>query len=89
MEIKVLEENKDTGKVKIEFDDVTFASLLNEILWKGKVDYAAWNKPHPYLAKPFVVVKSKDPKKSLLDAAEKIQDEIESLKKAFARAAKD
>ena len=86
MEIKVLEEVEN--KVKIEVDDLTFVNLLNEALWKEKIEWAAWAREHPYLTKPVVSVKAKDPKKALIAAAEQIQADIEAIKKAFAKAAK-
>ena len=86
-EIKVIENEKD--KVRIEVDDATLVNLLNEKLWEGKVDYAAWKRGHPLLEKPTLLVGSKDAKKSLVDAAEKISDESKALKKKFASAMKD
>ena len=86
MEIKVLEETED--KVKLELDSATFANLLNEALWKEKIEWAAWTQQHPYLAKPVISVKAKDPKRALIAAAEQIQSDAEALKKAFAKAAK-
>lgn len=87
MEIKVLEETED--KVKLEVDSMTFANLLNEALWQQKIEWAAWAQSHPYLAKPVISVKAKDPKRALIAAAEQIQSDMESLKKAFAKASKD
>jgi DNA-directed RNA polymerase subunit L len=87
MEVKILEETED--KVKLEVDDLTFVNLLNEALWKQKIEWAAWARDHPYLSKPVVSVKAKDPKRALVAAAEEIQSDAEAIKKAFAKAAKD
>ncbi|MEM7813944.1 MAG: RpoL/Rpb11 RNA polymerase subunit family protein [Candidatus Aenigmatarchaeota archaeon] len=87
MEIKVLEQTDD--KVKLEIDSLTLANLLNNELWKQKIEWAAWSREHPYLSKPVLAVKAKDPKKALIAAAEQIQADAEALKKAFAKAAKD
>jgi DNA-directed RNA polymerase subunit L len=86
MEVKVLEQTEE--KIKIEMDDKTFINLLNTNLWKQKIDYAAWTQAHPYLAKPTLLVKSKNPKQSLLDAADQIIEDITALKKALAKAKK-
>jgi len=87
MEIKVLEEKED--KVKLEVSDMTFVNVLNEALWQQKIEWAAWTKDHPYLSQPLVSVKAKDPKKALITAAELVQSDVESLKKAFAKAVKE
>lgn len=87
MELKVLEETED--KIKLEIDDQTFVNLLNEALWKQKIEWAAWARDHPYLSKPVISVKAKDPKKALIAAAEEIQADAESIKKAFLKAVKD
>lgn len=80
MKIEILEEND--GKLKMKIDDLTLVNLLNDNIWKQKsVEMAAYNVEHPYLAQPVLVVKSKNPKKTLLDAAEKILEDVKELKK--------
>ncbi|MFH1630829.1 MAG: RpoL/Rpb11 RNA polymerase subunit family protein [Candidatus Aenigmatarchaeota archaeon] len=83
MNVKVLEQNDD--KLKIELDDLTLVNLLHENLWKTKIDYSAYVKDHPYLSQPVLVVKSKDPKKSLTEAADKIIDDCATIKKKFGK----
>jgi DNA-directed RNA polymerase subunit L len=87
MEINVLEQTDE--KIRLEVSSLTFVNLLNETLWKQKIEWAAWSQQHPYLSKPVVSVKAKDPKKALIAAAEEIQSDAESLKKAFAKAVKE
>jgi DNA-directed RNA polymerase subunit L len=86
MRVTILEKDKD--KVKLELDDLTLVNLLNENLWKGKIDYSAYSVDHPYLSKPVLVVSSKEPKKSLVNAAEQIIADAQALKKKFQREAK-
>ena len=86
MKVEVLEKKKDTMKLSV--NDFTLVNLLNEDLWKGKVNYSAYSVEHPYLSKPVLVVKSKDPKKSLLDAANQIIADTRELKKKFQHASK-
>ncbi|MBI4018831.1 MAG: hypothetical protein HY364_01090 [Candidatus Aenigmarchaeota archaeon] len=83
MKVTVLEEEKE--KLKIELDDLTFANLLNENLWKQKVDFAACNLSHPYLANPVITVKAKNPKKAVLDAAEQALTDAKELRKQLSR----
>jgi DNA-directed RNA polymerase subunit L len=79
MKVNVLENNKD--KLKIEVETVTLANLLNEGIWKQKVDYSAYNVDHPYLSKPVIVIKGGNPKKALFDAADQILKDVKDMKK--------
>ena len=80
MKIEVLEDEKDTLKIEIH-DNQTLVNLINENLWQQKVDMAAYKIDHPYLSKPVLIVKSKNPKKSLLDATEQVIEDVKELKK--------
>lgn len=83
MKIEVLEESDE--KLKIKLNDLTLVNLLNENIWKQRgLDYAAYTVEHPYLAQPVLTVKSKDPKKTLLEAAERIIEDAKELKKKLA-----
>ena len=86
MKIDVLEKKKD--RLKISLSNLTFVNLINEKLWKGKVNYSAYSVDHPYLSKPVLLVKSTDPKKSLLNAAEQIIADAKDLRKKFQHAKK-
>lgn len=86
MEINVIK--KEGEKLELEVNDLTFINLLHENLWKKKVDYSAFNKDHPYLTKPVLLVKAKDTKKALVEAAEAVADDTEDLKKKFQKAMK-
>ncbi len=80
MKVEILEETDNRIKIQID-GTLTIANLLNENIWKQKVDYSAFQMDHPYLSKPIVVVKSKNPKKSVLDAAGQILSDIKDLRK--------
>ncbi|MBI4014714.1 MAG: hypothetical protein HY365_02045 [Candidatus Aenigmarchaeota archaeon] len=82
--MKVLSEEGDM--LKMEVDDLTLANLINENLWKQKIDYAACNLAHPYLAKPVLTVKAKNPAKAVKDAAEQALADVQELKKKLAKA---
>jgi len=80
MEVKLLEEGKD--KLKLEVNDLTFVNILNENIWKQKgIDYAAYDVQHPYKSKPILVVRSTNPKKSVIDAADRIIEDIKELRR--------
>ena len=80
MKIEVLEDEKDTLKIEIH-DNQTLVNLINENLWQQKVDMAAYKIDHPYLSKPVLIIKSKNPKKSLLDATEQVIEDVKELRK--------
>ena len=86
MKIDVLEKKKD--RLKISLSNLTFVNLINEKLWKGKINYSAYSVDHPYLSKPVLLVKSTDPKKSMLNAAEQIIADTKDLRKKFQHAKK-
>ena len=80
MNVEVVE--KSDEKLKVRVNDLTLVNLLNENIWKQRrLDYAAYNVEHPYLAQPVITVKSKDPKKSLVEAADQIIEDVKELKK--------
>lgn len=84
MNIEVIE-NED-NKLKIKIDDLTLVNLLNETIWRKatkSLDYSAYIIEHPYLSKPVLTVKSKDPKKTVIDAAEQIIEDAGKLKKSL------
>ena len=87
MEVNLIK--KEGEKIEIEVNDLTFVNILHENLWKKKVDYSGYNKDHPYLSKPRLILKSKDSKKSLIDASEQIVKDVEDLRKKFQKAVKE
>ena len=80
MKIEVLEDDKETLKLEIH-DNQTLVNLINENLWQQKVELAAYRIDHPYLSKPVLIVKSKNPKRALLDATAQIVEDVKELKK--------
>ncbi len=84
MNVEVLE--KEDEKLKIKIDDMTLVNLLNENIWKQRgFDFAAYSVEHPYLSQPVLTVKGKDPKKTLIEAAERIIEDAKELKKKFSK----
>lgn len=83
MKVEILENEKDKMKVEIH-ENTTLVSLINENLWQQKgMDVAAFKVDHPYLSKPVLMIKSRNPKKALLDAAEQIIEDAKDLRKKF------
>ena len=89
MDVKVTKEGKDT--IVVEFDGArhTIPNLLRNNLWDDtSVTLAAYEKKHPYLGNPKLIIKSKNPKKSLLDAIKLSQAQIKDFEKEFLKAVK-
>ncbi|MEM7819244.1 MAG: DNA-directed RNA polymerase subunit L [Candidatus Aenigmatarchaeota archaeon] len=83
MKIEVLENEKDKLKIEIH-DNLTLVNLINENIWKQKgVDFSAYSQQHPYLSKPVLIVKGKDPKKIVIEAAEQIIEDVKEFRKHF------
>ena len=83
MELRILEESEDV--LKVEVDDITLINLLNEKVWKQRgIEFSAYKIEHPYLSKPVITVRSKNPKKALIDAADKIIEDVDALRKKLA-----
>ena len=87
MNVKVIEE-KDSV-IRVEIDDVTLVNLLNEKIWDQKgVEFSAYRIDHPYMSKPVITVRSKNPKKALIDAADQVAEDIGTLRKKLQAALK-
>ena len=86
MEVKVLEESKNRIVIEIKGEDHTFCNALKQELWNDKdVKVASYKIDHPLIGVPqfLVETKGKDPKKVLMDAAKRLQKELDKFKKAF------
>ena len=88
MKVKVLEKKKDKLKVEIDGESHTLLNLLRENAWKEKVEQASYMIEHPYLAKPKIIVRAKNPKKILVDSAQKIATDAKDFSREFSRAMK-
>jgi DNA-directed RNA polymerase subunit L len=84
VKIEILEETDDKLKIKVH-DNTTLVNLINENLWLQKIELAAVTVDHPYLSQPVLTIRSKKAKKALLDATEKIVDDVKELKKKTAK----
>jgi len=88
MNIKIL--GKGKNKLRIEFEDEshTLVNLLRKALWNQKADYAAYEKIHPYLDNPVLVLETKkrDPVNVLKAAARDVSNMSKDFKKEFKRA---
>ena len=83
---KITSEKIDNGTVAFTLEGVrhTMPNLLRHKLWEDKdVEFAAYEKKHPYVGDPRIVIRSKNPEKSLMNAIKAAEAETEEFKKAF------
>lgn len=88
MELRVLEKRKDKLKVEVVGESHTLVNLLRENAWKEKADQSSYMIEHPYLSQPKIIVRAKNPKGVLLNAAQMIIDDSKEFSKEFKRAVK-
>ena len=92
MELKILEESKKKIIVSIEGEDTTLCNVLKKELWNDKhVVAAAYSLSHPLIGIPEIIVETdgkKKPRTALLEAAERLQDQNNKLKKEFSHVLK-
>jgi DNA-directed RNA polymerase subunit L len=88
MEVRVLEKKNDKLKVEVMGESHTLLNLLRENAWKENADQASYMIEHPYLATPKITIIAKNPKKVLLDSAQKISADSKGFIGEFKRAMK-
>ncbi len=89
MELKVIDRQPDRLRVRVSGETHTLLNILTEYAWEAKASQASYMLEHPYLSQPEIIVKSKNPKKTLSDAAQIIIDRSRDFKSAFDRSLKN
>ncbi len=88
MKLKKLEKAKEKLKVEVVGEDHTLLNVLRENAWRAGADQAAYMIEHPYLSEPKIIVKSKDPAKTLADSAQLAISDAQAFQKEFKKALK-
>jgi DNA-directed RNA polymerase subunit L len=89
MKVNILEKKKDTLIIEIEGVRHTLPNALRNELWNdSSVTLSAYEKKHPYLGNPKLIIKGKNPKKSLQDAIKRTQDKIKVFEREFKKVVK-
>ncbi|NUN11454.1 hypothetical protein HUU53_02315 [Candidatus Micrarchaeota archaeon] len=84
MKIKILVDEKDEFQVLMQGSDLGFANYLVEKVLEDKdVSFAASDYDHPTSRNPVIKIKGSSPKKKLLDALKKAEDELKDLDKTL------
>lgn len=83
MEVKVLKSLKD--EMEIELGNMTMAEVLRVYLNKdSNVSLAVWRRAHP-TKNPVLVVKGKNPKKSISDAVSAVTKDLDKINSDFSK----
>ena len=89
MKVILNEPDKNTLEVEIEGAKHTLPNLIRNELWNDStVTFSAYNKEHPYVGNPKILVKSKDPKKSLLEAIKRSRKAFDDIEKEVKKSIK-
>jgi len=87
MEIKVIEEKKDSLQFEVYGADHVLMNLLRDELEGDKtVDFTTYSTPHPLLDGYLVTVKGKDPQASVKRALGAVKSEVKDIKDSFKKA---
>ena len=88
MELKVLESKTDKLKVEVKGETHTLLNIVSEYAWDAGASQSSYIIEHPYLSQPKLIVRSKNPKKTMSDAAQLVADRSKEFKVAFDRVSK-
>ncbi|MEW6221747.1 MAG: DNA-directed RNA polymerase subunit L [Candidatus Hadarchaeota archaeon] len=90
MQLELVEKGDKSRKIKIVGEDHTFCNLLRHELHQDRnVEAAAYAIEHPLTEHPKFFVKSeKSPEKAMLDAAERVSEQLDELRGQFQKAIK-
>ena len=88
MEIEVIEKTAEKLKLKVNGESHTFLNLLRDKAWLAKADQAGYIIEHPYLSTPEVVIRSKNPKKTLSDASDLVAEDCRAFLRELKKEAK-
>ena len=83
-------ESQETGKLEliVKGEDHTLLNVLKENSWKKGAKQASYIIKHPYMSDPKLIVRAKNPKKVLIDAAQLAIDDAKEFETAFKRETK-
>jgi DNA-directed RNA polymerase subunit L len=90
MNVKIMGKGKNKLRVEFEGEDHTLLNLLRQNLWEEGVDYAAYEKEHPFLTNPVLILETdkKNPTRTLKAAAKRMGNQMQDFRKEFGRALK-
>ena len=84
MEIEIIEDKKNKLIFNVKNVTHTFCNILKEELWKNNsVKVASYSIRHPLIGTPKFIIETDgaDPRKVLIDAAQKLKKQFEKFEK--------
>jgi DNA-directed RNA polymerase subunit L len=88
MELSAIEKEKEKMRVEVRGETHTMLNLIRENSWKVGAKQAAYIIQHPYISQPEIIIRSRNPRKTLQDAAQRVIDDSREFSRAFKRAMK-
>jgi len=88
MELKAIENRKETLKLEIGEESHSLLNLLREKAWTSGAKDASYFVEHPYLSEPRIIIRSKNPKSTLNNATQLVIDQATEFEREFKRATK-
>ncbi|NOX71634.1 MAG: DNA-directed RNA polymerase subunit L [Candidatus Micrarchaeota archaeon] len=88
MKLEVFENGKEKIGIEVIGEGHTLLNILKEEAWSAGAKQASYIIKHPYMSKPKIIVRGKNPKKVLMDAAQRIVDESKEFSTLFSRETK-
>ena len=84
MEIKLVKKKDNQAIVELGGVDHTLANAIRRELWQDdKVEVAGYTIEHSLISQPRIIVNAKHPNKALLDAAERLHNQINEMTALF------
>jgi DNA-directed RNA polymerase subunit L len=88
MELSAIERGKEKMRVEVRDETHTMLNLIRENSWKVGAKQASYIIQHPYISQPEIIIRSRNPVKTLKDAAQVVIDDSKEFSVAFKRAMK-
>jgi DNA-directed RNA polymerase subunit L len=88
MELAATEKTKEKLRVVVRGETHTMLNLIRENTWKAGAKQASYIIQHPYISQPEIIVRSRNPGKTLQDASQMVIDDSKAFSVAFKRAMK-
>ncbi len=80
MDLNIKKEKDGTLIVEMKGVDAYLPNLLRHVLWEDEtVTFAAFDKDHPYVGTPKLIIRGRNPEKSLKEAIKKVRERFEVL----------
>ena len=84
MEVKLIKKKENQAIVEIKGADHTIVNAIRRELWQDeKVDAAVYTIEHSLISQPRLIVNTKNPKKAMIDAAERLHKQNKEMETLF------